>query len=583
MSKPKILFMTPGLSAGGAEFWVVEMCRHLQMFGVAGVWQVAGTCHPEMIAQLRASGIPIIETGGKVDCDVVIAWGVPDPRKRIGPTPLPLISVSHGEWPAAPVGYFEDQAWQATHLVAVSRAAAEAFGQRFRAKATVIYNGVDPARLVPRKPAGHFREAWGVSDGHKVVVQVGRLEYEKRPDRLLDAADHLPDDWEVVFVGDGSQRDRCIADGRNKQRRITFQSYTTDMGDVYAAADVICLPSNHEGMPLTILEAWMCGVPVVATDFPFTGEMLGLHGDVISVVRQMHDPEELAAAIETTQIQDGMVARAKKVALEHYTVEAMVARWEKYLATEVFRYKAEEKPKEEKAICRVFGDDFFERAHATVELPITHGVITDDPLTHVPEFGETEAGELLLWTVLEDSKCPPLGNYVVGATARFDGPALVVINTDTMEQVAEYAPGAESPEGLADIAVMVARWFHNARLIWEINGPGVELTKRIGHKSYANVHEREEGKVGWWTNSRTKDIMFVELVRAVRSGELTLRSTALARECVGGELQPISTVYGDGHVETIRPPVGTGRLIATALCLQAITKEEEMKHAAAEV
>ncbi len=338
--KPRILFLTPGLSSGGAEFWVVEMCRHLKRFEAAGVWPVSKTCKPEPIAELRELGVPIIVAGENLDCDLVVSWGVPDPRKRIGPTTLPLVTVCHGVWPEAPEGYFDDQAWQSTHVTAVSESAKEAYSPRYRQHATVLYNGVDPDRLAPKRPPDYYRNEWGIEEGRKLAVQVGRLEQEKRPDRLLDAAKHLSEGWDIAFVGDGSLRDLCVAEAeivtKDSSRRVIFQSFVSDVGDIYDAADVVCVPSDHEGMPFVVLEAWLAGTPVVASDFAFAKEMRGVHGDVLEVVPRMGEPEDFANSIETAALDLPMIQRAKGVAEENYTVSHMAARWDDYLADVVF-------------------------------------------------------------------------------------------------------------------------------------------------------------------------------------------------------------------------------------------------------
>ena len=49
-------------------------------------------------------------------------------------------------------------------------------------------------------------------------------------------------------------------------RRVRRLGYRHDVGRVLAAADVFCLPSHFEGLPMSVIEAMMTGLPVVATD-----------------------------------------------------------------------------------------------------------------------------------------------------------------------------------------------------------------------------------------------------------------------------------------------------------------------------
>jgi glycosyltransferase involved in cell wall biosynthesis len=49
-------------------------------------------------------------------------------------------------------------------------------------------------------------------------------------------------------------------------RRLVRLGHRDDMPRVMAAADVFCLPSHFEGLPMSIVEAMLTGLPVVATD-----------------------------------------------------------------------------------------------------------------------------------------------------------------------------------------------------------------------------------------------------------------------------------------------------------------------------
>jgi len=206
--RPRVVFLTPSLGMGGAERWVVEMCRSLRQCDVAGVWPIAPANHPDLVAEVRAMGVPIIVAGERISGDVIISWGVPEPRKMVGPTHMPIIAVAHsGPWPEAPADFFETQAWQANHLVAVSEYAATAFPKRYQPHVNVIYNGLPKERVAVKQGGDVWRERWGVRPGQKVVLQLGRLSAEKRPEKLLSAARFLSDEWVVAFVGDGVLRD----------------------------------------------------------------------------------------------------------------------------------------------------------------------------------------------------------------------------------------------------------------------------------------------------------------------------------------------------------------------------------------
>src|SRR5688572_33109339 len=68
------------------------------------------------------------------------------------------------------------------------------------------------------------------------------------------------------------------------------------MPAAYADADVFCLPSWWEAMPLSVLEAMAAGLPVVATDVGDVGRAVA--DGVTGYVVPRQDPEKLAAALE---------------------------------------------------------------------------------------------------------------------------------------------------------------------------------------------------------------------------------------------------------------------------------------------
>lgn len=105
----------------------------------------------------------------------------------------------------------------------------------------------------------------------KQVLFVGRLTYEdKRVDRLLEIWNRVyrhVDDWELILVGDGPERDRLEKYIKKKQiERVLFAGYTDQVSLYYQDAAVICLTSTFEGWPLCLTEAQANAVIPVAFD-----------------------------------------------------------------------------------------------------------------------------------------------------------------------------------------------------------------------------------------------------------------------------------------------------------------------------
>jgi glycosyltransferase involved in cell wall biosynthesis len=110
--------------------------------------------------------------------------------------------------------------------------------------------------------------------GPGYVLAVGALEPRKRPDLLLEAharARAAGLKAELVFVGDGSLRERLAGSG------ATVLGYVPDeqLEDLYRDALTLTCVSREEGFAFTPLEALGAGTPAVVSDLPVFAETLG--------------------------------------------------------------------------------------------------------------------------------------------------------------------------------------------------------------------------------------------------------------------------------------------------------------------
>ena len=102
-----------------------------------------------------------------------------------------------------------------------------------------------------------------------VVLFVGRLTSIKRPDRLIKAMalvlERRPDVLlAIAGEGDHLEETRMLAEPLGSS--VRFLGWQRDITCLYAAADCMVLTSDNEGMPVTLIEAAMAGVPSVTTD-----------------------------------------------------------------------------------------------------------------------------------------------------------------------------------------------------------------------------------------------------------------------------------------------------------------------------
>jgi len=110
----------------------------------------------------------------------------------------------------------------------------------------------------------------GIPEDAVLVGQIGRLSPEKGPDVFLRAAlaaHGSAPDVHFVLVGEGPLRADLqeLVARLGLASRVHFAGLRQDMASVYAELDIVVSASRSEAMPLALLEAMSCGLPVVAT------------------------------------------------------------------------------------------------------------------------------------------------------------------------------------------------------------------------------------------------------------------------------------------------------------------------------
>lgn len=191
------------------------------------------------------------------------------------------------------------------------------------------YTVTPPGTKLPAAPEpAEARRLLGVPQGCPVVAYVGRITGIKRPDRFLavarevrravpatqfvmcGAGDFQPDPEAVTELGDS----------------LHLLGWRADVETVYAAADLVLLTSDNEGMPVSLIEAGLAGLPAVATDVGSVAEVVqdGTTGLLAGL-----SSEELARHT-VTLLRDGelrreMGAQARTFTTQCFGEERLVA------------------------------------------------------------------------------------------------------------------------------------------------------------------------------------------------------------------------------------------------------------------
>ncbi|HEY5359550.1 MAG TPA: glycosyltransferase [Streptosporangiaceae bacterium] len=154
--------------------------------------------------------------------------------------------------------------------------AAEAIRRELISPTRIATIGVSvdgPGRVRASREAGspaarhRARAALGLPDDALVVGAVGRLTYQKAPEDFVTALGLLDRPGVIgLWVGGGELADRVRRHAESlPDGRFRLAGERGDVLDILPAFDVFALPSRYEGLPTVLIEAMICGVPVVAT------------------------------------------------------------------------------------------------------------------------------------------------------------------------------------------------------------------------------------------------------------------------------------------------------------------------------
>lgn len=142
---------------------------------------------------------------------------------------------------------------------------------------------------------GTLKKELGLNENDYLVGCVGRFSPEKNMNMIINCAKKLPE-INFVIVGDGPQKDIIKKMAKNIQN-IYILDFTNNVNNIYNSLDLLMLPSKMEGVPLTILEAMSCGIPVVASDVGYVTEIVinNING---FTVKNFNNTNEFIKAIE---------------------------------------------------------------------------------------------------------------------------------------------------------------------------------------------------------------------------------------------------------------------------------------------
>lgn len=167
------------------------------------------------------------------------------------------------------------------------------------------------------------------------IIAVGRLDYQKGFDRLINAWAVLPkvlqEKWHLDIFGQGEWLEMLHQQITHLDLGESVQIHppTPRISDEYAASAFLVMSSHYEGFPMVMIEAMSCGLPVVSFDYPCGPRDIIQHG-VNGLIVPDGDIRALSGAMEQLMSDEEMRAHlgaaARKVT-ETYSEENVMKQW----------------------------------------------------------------------------------------------------------------------------------------------------------------------------------------------------------------------------------------------------------------
>ena len=170
----------------------------------------------------------------------------------------------------------------------------------------------------------------------KRVIAVGRLDFQKGFDRLVEAWALIPPEkrkgWRLDIFGQGEwlrMLDEMI-ERKGIQDSAKVNPPTKDIEKEYLASSFLAMSSHWEGLPMVLIEAMALGLPAVSFDFKCGPKDViedGVNGLLVPEGDVQALADKMAYLMERPELLEKMSIEALRIK-EKYTEEAVMAKWE---------------------------------------------------------------------------------------------------------------------------------------------------------------------------------------------------------------------------------------------------------------
>lgn len=168
------------------------------------------------------------------------------------------------------------------------------------------------------------------------IVAVGRLEPQKGFDLLLEAfACCKNKEWTIVILGEGTELQNLenLASKLGINKKVTFMGKVEDPHNIMCQASLFVLSSRFEGFPNALIEAMVCGLPVISFDCPSgPAEIIenGINGILVDAQNVNKLAKAMTILINDENKRQELGNKAREI-IDKYSLQKIMTQWNKLI------------------------------------------------------------------------------------------------------------------------------------------------------------------------------------------------------------------------------------------------------------
>lgn len=198
-------------------------------------------------------------------------------------------------------------------------------------KIALVPNGIDLSQFAKLPSKGCFRKKFGIDENKRIILYLGRLNKIKGIDVLISAFASIVKKIDNVVLIIAGPDDGYLLEIENLVRLLKLKDNVLIVGPLYGMAklaayvdaDIYVLPSTYETFPVTILEAYACSKPVIASMVGNLNDLVldGVTGLLVEPRSVNKLSNSILSLLNDPQKKEQMGLNGKRLVYENFTTE----------------------------------------------------------------------------------------------------------------------------------------------------------------------------------------------------------------------------------------------------------------------